>query len=104
MEVNLNDSLKTGNILNSFRKKIAFHNITYIHILYLSVSKNILRKLGVKRSILYEKELMRPIDVKDMVDDDKFPPPSLVNTTTDDLRRVFTEGAWEKVALMRKLI
>ena len=83
------------------RRKIAFHNITYIH--NLSVAKNILRKLGVKRSIPYDKELMRPIDVKDMLNDDKFPP-SLVNTTTDNLKRVFTEGAWEKVELMRKLI
>ncbi len=67
------------------------------------MSKNLLRKLGVKRSILNEKELVRPIDVQDMLADEKFPHPSLVNTTTDNLRRVLTEHALERVTLMSKL-
>ena len=85
-----------------FEENLPF-KILYMYI-HISVPKNILRKLGVKRSILNEKELTRPIDIKDMLMDDKFPHPSLVNITTDDLRKLFTEVAWEKIELMPKLI
>ncbi len=66
------------------------------------MSKNILRKIGVKKDILNEKDLTRPIETSDLAFDDKFPHPSLINANTDEIESVFTNAAWIKVQSMSK--
>ena len=45
----------------------------------------------------------KQIDIDDIISDDDYPDPSLVNSNIDDLRPVFTQAAWDKVKLMSKL-
>ncbi len=46
------------------------------------------------------KSMDKQIEVDDIITDDDYPDPSLVNVNIDDLRPVFTQAAWDKVKLM----
>ena len=45
----------------------------------------------------------KQIDIDDIISNDDYPDPSLVDCNINDLQPVFTEAAWDKVKLMSKL-